>query len=540
MKRGDRSGPNRREVLSGLAGLGGIAWAGDALGGASAPPEAPGAPDSRLSRAFEVRLAAAEHARSRGRVVPRTNGDEDALPGRIACFSKGLPHDELGQVDASAYEFLLRALASGRSHDFESIPLGGYVKLANPQAALAFDLAGPDGCQVDLAPPPAFASAEQAAEMVELYWRALARDVPFGDYGSDPLVARAAADLSRLSGYAGPREGGRVTAETLFRGTGSGDLTGPLISQFLWKAIPLTPIFVQQTIRTAAPGLDYLTDYEGWLAVQNGAIAGVNRFDERLRYIRSGRDLGEYVHRDFTYQSFLGACLAALKMGTLPDGGNPYKHSRTQTGFTTFGQPYLLCLIAVVTQVALKACWYQKWLVHRRLRPETLGGRIENHMNGRAEYPLHADLLQSEALDEVRRRHGSALLPQAYPEGCPTHPSYPAGHAVIAGACATALKACLDESHEIPEPVVASADGLSLKPYAGPPLTVGGELDKLATNIAFGRDFAGLHFRSDGSGGLKLGEDVAIAVLEEMRFTGNELFQGYSLRRFDGTRVSVG
>jgi hypothetical protein len=111
---------------------------------------------------------------------------------------------------------------------------------------------------------------------------------------------------------------------------------------------------------------------------------------------------------------------------------------------------------------------------------------------------------------------------------------------VIAGACVTALKACLDESHEIPEPVVASADGLTLEPYRGPALTVGGELDKLAGNIAFGRDFAGIHYRSDGSEGLKLGEAVAIAVLEEMHLTGNELFAGFSLRRFDGTRVSVG
>jgi len=40
--------------------------------------------------------------------------------------------------------------------------------------------------------------------------------------------------------------------------------------------------------------------------------------------------------------------------------------------------------------------------------------------------------------------------------------------------------------------------------------------------------------------GLKLGEEVAIRLLEELRFTGNELFSGFSLRRFDGRRVSVG
>jgi hypothetical protein len=492
-----------------------------------------------MSRAYEVRLQAAEHARAQGAGRLRPNGDEERL-GWLACYSKGLPHDRRGAVDPKAYAIYKAALKSGRQEDFEQIPLGGFVKLSNPQAAYAFELIGPDASQLELAAPPAFDSPEQAGEMAELYWHALARDVPFAEYGSHPLMQKAADDLSRLSVFHGPRRAGRVDAETIFRGVTAGDLAGPYVSQFLWKPIPFTPIRVDQKIRTAVPKLDYVTRFDDWLGIQNGAIAGVNQFDAQARYIRNGRDLGEYVHRDFTYQSFLGACLAALKMGTLPDGGNPYKHSRTQSGFTTFGQPYLLYLIAVVTQAALKVCWYQKWLVHRRLRPEEFGGRVEARLRGLAEAPLHADLLGSAALDEVRRVHGSTLLPQAYPEGCPTHPSYPAGHAVIAGACVTALKACLDESHEVPEPVVASTDGLTLAPWKGPALTVGGELDKLASNIALGRDFAGLHWRSDGMEGLRLGEAVAIEVLEEMRLTGNELFSGFSLRRFDGTRVSVG
>src|SRR5262249_61328184 len=100
-----------------------------------------------------------------------------------------------------------------------------------------------------------------------------------------------------------------------------------------------------------------------WLACENGAISGVNRFDEKARYIRNGRDLGEFVHRDFTYQAALAAGLILLKMGVPPDGGNPYKHSRTQSGFTTFGSPYLLYLLAIASQVALTACWFQKWQV---------------------------------------------------------------------------------------------------------------------------------------------------------------------------------
>jgi hypothetical protein len=38
----------------------------------------------------------------------------------------------------------------------------------------------------------------------------------------------------------------------------------------------------------------------------------------------------------------------------------------------------------------------------------------------------------------------------------------------------------------IPSPVESSADGLSLTPHMGAALTLGGELNKLAANIAIG------------------------------------------------------
>ncbi len=92
----------------------------------------------------------------------------------------------------------------------------------------------------------------------------------------------------------------------------------------------------------------------------------------------------------------------------------------------------------------------------------------------------------------------------------------------------------------LPEPVQASPDGLTLQPWKGAALTVGGELDKLASNIILGRNFAGLHWRSDARAGLLWGEEVAIRALEEVSVTGNELFSGWSLKRFDGRRVTVG
>ena len=97
--------------------------------------------------------------------------------------------------------------------DFEAIPLGGTVKLLNPQAAYCFSLTGADAAAIAAPPAPAFSSAQQAAEMVEDYWAALTRDVPFSQYASDPLIGQAAADLSKLSDYRAPKVNGQIIAE---------------------------------------------------------------------------------------------------------------------------------------------------------------------------------------------------------------------------------------------------------------------------------------------------------------------------------------
>jgi membrane-associated phospholipid phosphatase len=525
-------GLSRRRLLAGGAALAGLAVAP----AAGALPAAAGPAGPRAS----ARAVAAQLQAELPHPAHPINGDETALPGWIACYSKGLPHNALGEVDPAAYRLLLRAVASRDPADFESIPLGGFVKLANPQAALAENLIGPDPDRIDLPSPPRFASAEQAAELVELYWQARLRDVAFEDYDAHPLARQATADLSRLPAYAGPRDAtGQVTSCTLFRGAGTGSATGPYLSQFLYRDVFLPPVWVKQQERTVVAGIDYMTRPDVWLECQNGTLTGVNRFDPSPRFIRNGRDLGEWVHRDFTYQAALDACLVLLKIGAPTSGANPYKHSRTQSGFATFGAPYLFYLLAVVTQVALTSSWYQKWCVHRRLRPEEFAGRVEMVRTGRAAYPIDPAVLHSAGLDKTLRFHGTALLPQAYPEGAPTHPSYPAAHAVIAGAGVTVLKAFFDQSHLLPAPVVAAPDGLTLKPYIGSPLTVGGELDKLAWNVGMGRNFAGIHWRSDVAAGLDLGERAAVAVLREMKLTGNEIFAGFTLLQFDGRRVAI-
>jgi len=509
---------------------------------ASIQPIATIAPDEnqsddarRESDAYKVRQKAALDQKNAPGATHPTNGDEARFPNKIGSYSKGLPHNALGEVDPTAFGLLVRAMDSGQVSDFAAIPLGGVVKQVNPQASLAFDMVGADSHHMGIIPPPAFSSLLEAAEITEVYWQALTRDVPFNDYGTDPSIAMAIADLSQFPSFAG------VNVGNLFRGTTPGDLTGPYVSQFLWRDVPYGATSIAQTYRVPITGNDHITTYASWLNMQKGGapITSVT-LDPTPRYIRNGRDLGEYVHKDFSYQAFLNAALILLAFGAPAlDDANPYKASSNQGAFATFGPPDILDLVAKVANCALKAAWYQKWLVHRRLRPEAFAGRIHNHKTGSASYPIHPQALNSQAVSEVHNRFGTYLLPMAYPEGSPAHPSYPAGHACIAGACVTVLKAFFKESFVIPNPVIATSGGFSLTPFSGPTLTVGGELNKLAANIAISRDTAGVHWRSDGIEGLKLGEAVAMSVLGDFRGCFNETFSGFSLTKFDGSSVVI-
>lgn len=557
--------PTRRRFLAGAASL--------AVMPPLRTPESPAAltataatnaaeSDERSIRAWQVRMASAD--RQRILLVPAhiSNGDEERYPTRIGNFSKTLPHNQLGEVDRDAYQRYLNIINAGDAEGFDRLPVGGNGRLTSPQAGLAFELIGSDAATFTQPPPPSFASPALAAEIAENYWMALTRDVSFSDYDSDPLINAAAADLSRLSDFRGPgtslsdhRAGEKFRADSdrisrqinpsqLFRGSTSGDLTGPYVSQFLWLDVPYGAETISRRIRTVIPGDDFLTSIGDWLSAQvnTGQRALPNQYDPVRRYIRNGRDLAEWVHLDLIFQPFLNAALILLGLRAPVDENNPYANPSTQAsqiGFATFGPPHLLSLVTAVAGYALRSVWFQKWYVHRRLRPEEFGARVHNHLTGRAAYPIHPEILNSAAPAEIHHRFGSFLLPMAYPEGSPTHPAYGSGHAVIGGACATVLKAWFREEWVLPSPVIADRDGLSLQKWTGAPLTVGGELNKLAANNAFGRNIGGVHWRSDATESILLGEAIAIAFLEDMSGCYNENFSGFNLTRFDGQQIQL-
>lgn len=110
-----------------------------------------------------------------------------------ASYTKGLPHDaQTGLGDPEIYQLLLEALASNEPEDFENIfPLGCDRRLENPQAGLAFELEGADPAALFMPPAPCFAGEQEAAEIAELYWMALAHDAPFSQYATGATIQDA-------------------------------------------------------------------------------------------------------------------------------------------------------------------------------------------------------------------------------------------------------------------------------------------------------------------------------------------------------------
>jgi len=568
------------------------------------PPEDD--PIGRGNQLQQIRNAAAAAARQEAiNSFPHpTNGDEEHYAADqffAGMFSKTLPHDaNTGLVDPVAYQALLTALEAGTVAAFDSVPSGDPSgnggRLAGPVSPLVFQIEGPDSVAI-ASPfiPPSISSAAAAAEMVELYWEAYLRDVPFIDYAdSHPLISQAILDLNKLSSYAGPTP---INAQNLFR-YGSfpsrpglpglpnpnaffGATAGPYVSQILFQQHLFDGATYTPMIRTHAqvsdpntghvlppqdsPGVDFLTNVPEYVQVENGQGAlSPNVFDTQHRFVRSVRDVGALANSDSIFSLYFRAAIILAGLG-VPLQPNPYTNAIRSSGFSTFSTAWLFGLVGNVHKAEAHA-FYQKWYVHRKLRPEAFGNLVDgvkrNRFNFTLTPALNSELMDSAVLpliftynQEVNQKrmlpntNGTFLLPQETNGGSPSHPDPPAGHAFTAGACVTLLKAVFDMTDATQadgrrrwpvQPVVAAADGLSLVNVTAD-LTVLGELNKLAANISEGRNMLGIHSRVGGNlHGMIMGENVAIDVLNEAAATFPEQFGGFSLTKFDGETITVG
>ena len=296
---------------------------------------------ARADMALNIRVAAANYERNMPIPSHPCNGDEVLYNNRnfFASFTKGLKRSSVaaeakrGEVDPVEYCKLLTALQTGNPDDFESILLGfsndcdvvafsnaestlsanafnplKQRRLESPQAGLNYDLEGKDYHQLinrqtpgtaPVAFPPAFnfSSKEEATEIVENYWQALTRDIPFINYLSSPDVENAATDLNSnfKPYYFGPLDGGNITARVYSRGILPGDEKGPYLSQFFLHDIPYGAQSISARINSPAATKDnnFMTDGDEWRMIQTGQtpnrqtmIDGITIYPKRARPCR--------------------------------------------------------------------------------------------------------------------------------------------------------------------------------------------------------------------------------------------------------------
>jgi hypothetical protein len=514
-------------------------------------------------KSFKARIRSAEKEYSFDIPPHPNNGDEERYPNKIGTSTKGLKHDADGHVDPASYASFLKALQTRKPEDFENIILGGTQKLADPQGPLTTALEGISNVQLAIPQAARLDSAELATEHVEIYWQALLRDVPFSEYNdstTNPLVLAAVDELNKLPAYKGPKGNGTLTPETLFRATAlyvdydadkkgrvgkyvvpPGALEGPYISQLLLKSVPawgVTP-GIPRTQPFQKAGEAFGTTFEEWLQIRNGVSTGKAITTEAgRRYLSNGRDLA-WLARN-SGPTYLHVLQLLLGLGAPLNPANPYVKSKTLQSGSSFSTGFIQGFLARAGSLAIKTSYYQNWYVDRRLRPEDYGGLVHKNLDRNASYPVHADVLNSDAVARTFSSFGSYLLPLANPTGAPTHPGYPSGATISAATPITLLKAWFDENFVIPDPVqVDPNDPTKLIPWTGAPLTLGGELNKIVNNIGFGRNFNGFHTRSDISASHALGESLAISILRDQRYTYNETFEGFGFTKFDGSKVTV-
>jgi hypothetical protein len=478
-------------------------------------------------------------------------------------------------LDKTVYYDFVNAIEHNDQKELEELKTelaNPAIKLIDPLASLSGILVGADQCALCLPAPPTLSCKGMGAEMVELYCMAITRDAPFSSYVSDSSIATVLgntylnkSDVLQNMPY---NNAYTFNAGNIFRGPNNLETVGPYLSQLLLYNIKMGSCYMNQKhychpLRGNTPTLvmESGRNKTEMIDMQNGNYISpatfIGQANLQQRYIYNGRSLANAVYSDPVYMLFTNAALILDSLNAPKNPGLP-NSAINQSFVIGKGPVSVYCSIAEVGGLALKHAWYWKWQVYRKVRPEVVSLWVDNVKNGtvsNTSYSLSDVLLNNGILtgsysitnyndDWTGPQFSSSYtLPQVYRDGSPLHPSYPSGHATIAGACCTIMKMMyngstpwnsLTFSDTLVRPdlgmssygsnfvVEPTTDGQFAQVYNGNDyanVTVESEINKLATNVAFGRNWAGVHYRSDAVPGMYLGEKVAILYMEDVLST---------------------
>ena len=513
-------------------------------------------------------------------------------------FSKTLQHDPVTYLPQKAQVDQVLDFFDAPTHaKLAALPSSATatLKLEDPAGGLGFE---PICQHQSLIQPTVYyeaSSAEGVMEQTEVYCMQFCRDLKISDMNaaatpaSISLVpqqgtlvnAMSAQDvLDHLNQYNSatatqpnwPVDAGTgmTNMQLLFRGTAIDEEKGQYISQFLIRDVPFANAMFEQKYAPENDVPELVTE-AGFLSIQNGEHNYTSTKDAARR-IQTLRDIGSLVHNDPAYGLFFNAGLIGLKAGL-----NALKDPGQGSNFLDTGGPDFLTSIAAVTRAALRTAWVTKWQHALKIRPEVVAGRVAwiekaKRTNGGA-FPasISADLqtfynrFEPVLIDRLKdwnqalsggndKDAAQPFLSSNFETFSPQHPSWGAGHSAVAGACVTILKAFLNthnadgtarlwtDAYPSVQRVNDTTGDLEDAPDSGE--TIIGELNKLASNVALGRNISGVHVRSDYAGSCReQGEQVAISYLQEMtKSYYPEILAPhicFDLQKFDGTRIQI-
>lgn len=410
----------------------------------------------------------------------------------IKPFTKGHDAAALGRA-------LTILTPAERTAAIAAVPLYGTRKLVNPSAGWGEVPSDAPGVGV----PPEDESLQTAEELAELAGLQLLADQEVGGIAQHPDAQRLCDTLLALGGtcLVEPRPGG------LFR-INKARMGGRLSSLFAagyptgWGERGTYWPYARQGIYGDWP--------HTWNELQAGRIPMPQALGAPIQ-LGTFRSWASLVDQDppCTLPELIGRDL--LARGTFLSAR--FAPRRTEAGFVDYGGAcWLQTAIAEACNRAMHECWRLKW-VHRRQRPEELWPRA---VSGK----LHPDFLRHAGW-LVERIGG--YLPMLYAGGSPIHPDWPSGHAVLAGAGFTILKAAFAD-----QPFSSASSG-----------SLHRELDLAAWLMAFGRSAAGIHTRSSLIAGLMLGQHHALRILTVQTLTSTQPLGDTVILGFDGQLVTV-
>tara|TARA_B110000483_G_scaffold242949_1_gene330565 strand:+ start:3268 stop:4812 length:1545 start_codon:yes stop_codon:yes gene_type:complete len=454
-------------------------------------------------------------------------------------FSKCFAHDQLtGYPYEHDVDKLTKAIDETTLENINKIQLAPdcVSSLVYPFSGHSFNLIGMDSSSFDVKTNDAIDGIKISLEMSELYVMSLMRNRAFSDIILSDMPY--AADFNNYKEHHG-----LVSIwELKFRGSRKDETEGPYISQFLYHPILTGGMHIEQKFK-----VDEETEInnEVWLQTQNGH-EHESQHQFKYQYIHSPQVLASAVHYDTPYQFYYNACLIALQNRVELHGQ-----------WTSGGVPSVLAAVAHVSVGVLRVAWYLKWGM-LRIRPEEYAHRINLKDNDVIKYTpglvkMIANIHENSPniLADIRNKNGSLLMNSSYREGAPNHPSFPSGHACIAAACVTVMKAMFVLHDTDMNPIkwssqtLHSMNGDVLVDFTGDGsnMTIIGELNKLVSNVSLGRQWAGVHYMSDSECGIEIGEKYAerylMDIAAEYFEKSNGMFSGWILERFDGEIVKI-